>query len=392
MAYPGAQQRYPTPAPQGKRPFYISHYGRYGSHHLLQKEDYDTPYKILTDADKAGKLTAKGRDVIRRLDKIRNNAFEQWGELTQTGARQQQMIAQRMVEHFPEVFDARTVVDARSTTVGRCILSMEHFLLQLLRMKPYLNILHNATHRDMYFLNQQDKQLMASRMDSVTKEQYNKFARRYDKFEPLMRMLFNDQNYVKQHIDARKLNDDLYSLASNIQNTELRKHVTLYDIFSDADLYRNWMKDNAWWYINYGGYMLNGGHQPYTQRNLLRKFISEADSCIRLRSPGAQLRFGHETVLLPLVCLLGINGFDLQTANLEELEPKGWWAGLVFPMASNIQFVFYRRNRFDSDVVFKVLLNEQEATLPIETDMAPYYHWRDFRKHYLKMIDDYEKR
>ena len=51
MAYPGAQQRYLTPAPQGKRPFYISHYGRYGSHHLLQKEDYDTPYKILTGGE-----------------------------------------------------------------------------------------------------------------------------------------------------------------------------------------------------------------------------------------------------------------------------------------------------------------------------------------------------
>ena len=391
MAYPGAQQRYPTPAPQGKRPFYISHYGRYGSHHLLQKEDYDTPYKILTDADKAGKLTAKGRDVRRRLDKIRNNAFEQWGELTLTGARQQQMIAQRMVEHFPEVFDARTVVDARSTTVGRCILSMEHFLLQLLRMKPYLNILHNATHRDMYFLNQQDKQLMASRMDSVTKEQYNKFARRYDKFEPLMRMLFNDQNYVKQHIDARKLNDDLYSLASNIQNTELRKHVTLYDIFSDADLYRNWMKDNAWWYINYGGYMLNGGHQPYSQRNLLRKIISDADSCLKLENPCVQLRFGHDIDILPLACLMDINHWGLATNNLESLGKKGWCTYRIVPMAANIQLIFYRSNPDDQDVWVKVLYNEDEATLPLPDDHEPYYRWTDFRTYYLKKLDDYER-
>jgi hypothetical protein len=39
-----------------------------------------------------------------------------------------------------------------------------------------------------------------------------------------------------------------------------------------------------------------------------------------------------------------------------------------------------------------VLLNEQEARLPIRTDCAPYYHWRDFRRHYLKMIDNFEKK
>ena len=102
------------------------------------------------------------------------------------------------------------------------------------------------------------------------------------------------------------------------------------------------------------------------------------------------MRFGHETIMLPLTCLLGINGFDFQTNDLAALEPNGWWACLVFPMASNIQFVFYRENPEDKDIVFKVLLNEQEATLPIPTDIAPYYRWSDFREYYLKKLDDYE--
>ena len=143
--------------------------------------------------------------------------------------------------------------------------------------------------------------------------------------------------------------------------------------------------------MQYGPSLLNGGKQPYTQRYLLRHMIQDADSCLRLPRPGAQLRFGHETVLLPLTCLLGINSFDFETADLNELETNGWWACLVFPMASNIQFVFYRENPHDQDVIFKVLLNENEASLPIPTDIAPYYHWRDFREHYLKKLDDYEK-
>ena len=58
-------------------------------------------------------------------------------------------------------------------------------------------------------------------------------------------------------------------------------------------------------------------------------------------------------------------------------------------MAANIQFVFYRRNKKENDIIFKVLLNENEATLPLKTDIAPYYHWKDFREFYLKKLDAY---
>ena len=59
-------------------------------------------------------------------------------------------------------------------------------------------------------------------------------------------------------------------------------------------------------------------------------------------------------------------------------------------MASNLQFVFYRNGPQDDDIIFKVLLNEKEATLPLKSDIAPYYHWRDFRNYYLAKLDRYE--
>ena len=102
------------------------------------------------------------------------------------------------------------------------------------------------------------------------------------------------------------------------------------------------------------------------------------------------MRFGHETVLLPLVCLIGINGYDLETDNLEELEARGWWCSNVFPMGSNLQFIFYRSSPRDHDILFKVLLNEQEATLPIPTDNAPYYRWSDFRQYCLDKLSRYK--
>ena len=173
----------------------------------------------------------------------------------------------------------------------------------------------------------------------------------------------------------------------------MRNELTLYDIFTDEEVYRNWVKENAWWYIAFGGSTINGGLQPYTQRNLLRRIIQEADSCLMLPKPGAQLRFGHETVVLPLTCLLDLDGYGLATDRLESLTRKGWANYKIFPMASNIQFVFYRKDIDDEDVLVKVLLNENEALLPpLKGDLAPYYHWKDFKEYYLKKLDAYENR
>jgi hypothetical protein len=136
--------------------------------------------------------------------------------------------------------------------------------------------------------------------------------------------------------------------------------------------------------------MATEGKMPYLQSNLLRRIIQQADSCIQQPKTNVHLRFGHETVLLPLICLLDINGFGLVTEDFDQLESKGWINYHIFPMGSNLQFIFYRKSPADRDPLFKVLLNENEATLPLSSDLAPYYRWSDFRQYYLRKLDAYE--
>ena len=167
--------------------------------------------------------------------------------------------------------------------------------------------------------------------------------------------------------------------------------MTLYDAFTDEELYQNWLRENARFYIGFGASPLTRGLQPFTQRNLLRQIILEADSCIKLKHPSVSLRFGHETIILPLTCLLNLNNYGEQISDLEHLERKGWRNYRIFPMAANIQFIFYRRHQRDTDVMFKVLLNEEEASLPLKTSTFPYYRWKDFREYYLKLLDSYGK-
>lgn len=84
LAYPNPKPGAMTAPPDGKKPFYISHYGRHGSRFLIGKDEYDAPYSTLAKADSAGALTDTGRDVMRRIAALRDEARGRLGELTRS--------------------------------------------------------------------------------------------------------------------------------------------------------------------------------------------------------------------------------------------------------------------------------------------------------------------
>ena len=92
-----------------------------------------------------------------------------------------------------------------------------------------------------------------------------------------------------------------------------------------------------------------------------------------------------------MACLLDINDIGRSIHDLSRLTEENWNCSKIFPMASNIQFIFYRRDIKDKDVLVKILLNENEATLPLKGDPAPYYHWKDFVRYYRDKMKDYTK-
>ena len=79
---------------------------------------------------------------------------------------------------------------------------------------------------------------------------------------------------------------------------------------------------------------------------------------------------------------MGLNNFDSDWSSADEIEAAGWRNYHLYPMAGNIQVVFFRSGDNDPDILVKVLLNEKEAVLPISTDIAPYYHWNDVKAYW----------
>ena len=389
--YPDSITAKLTPAPAGKKPFYISHYGRHGSRYISNRSGFDTPYFMMLHADSLDELTPTGQQVLRHMNNIMRNTEGRWGELTGYGKQQMQKIGRRMAERFPEVFHPGANVTCISTVVPRCIESMGSLAMEMLQVCPQLHITMQASKRTQWYMNYQDKKLRRNYMTPEAQKALDAYTATRMGNTRLMELIFKNPDIAEEFVNQEDFSYYLMKMGLFQLNTNFNRNTNLIGLFNTNDLYRMWQVDNAYWYLQHGACKLNGGNQPYTQRHLLKKMIADADSCIKLPDPGAQLRFGHETVLLPLVCLIGVNGFDFSTDNLDELEGHGWWCSSVFPMASNLQFIFYRSNPKDKDVLVKVLLNEVEATLPISTDCAPYYHWSDFRQYCLNKLAAYKQ-
>ena len=381
-----------TPAPQGKKPFYINHYGCPGSYYLDKQEYYTETYAIFAKADSLGKLTELGKDVFRRVSLLYEDANGRFGELTAKGARQSRALMKQMVERFPDMFTPKGYYSVRSVVENRCILTMQESLLQLSSMQQPLVARSKTSHQEKSFMDPEDKLLTSQRTDSLTMALYTRFSALNSNEGRLMGSLFNDQNYVITNIDAATLSKQLYILAGDIQHTDLAGLVTLYDIFTPEEIHRHWRKQNAWHYINYGGYTPNGGYQAYLQRSLLRNMMHMGDSIQKRNILVGHIRYTHENVVLSLACLMELDGYGLHTASLDSLEEEGWADYRIAPLGGSIEMIHYRSDSDDPDVLVKVLLNGREARLPISTDCAPYYHWQDVKHYYLRKLYRYENR
>ena len=142
-----------TPAPEGYEPFYISHYGRHGSRWLLRASEYTEVLETFGKAAREGALSEFGQDVLRRVERACSDGEGRAGDLTPLGAEQHYGIAERMFESYPEVFRGNARVDAQSTIVVRCVLSMAAFCDRLRRMNPELEITRTANNRTTRYLN-----------------------------------------------------------------------------------------------------------------------------------------------------------------------------------------------------------------------------------------------
>lgn len=402
LAYPRPAYGLPklTDAPEGYVPFHMEHYGRHGSRWLLNDAKYDRPVEYLEKAARNGKLTPRGEQLLGQLKEIREASKGRVGELTPLGHRQHRDIARRMTENFPEIFVPGTHVDAKSTVVIRCILSMANEIAELQKICPGLIVSCDASRTTQKILAYNSTDSVAKKLARKVEKDYMKryeaeLKKNYGDHSAFISKVFNDPAFVADSLDEAKVFDAVFDVAVNTQSHD--DQAEFYDVFTPGELHNNWLMNNASWYLAAGNTSLTGHRVPYNQRVLLRNIIESADTAIVSPRLSANLRFGHESIVLPLTILMGINDSAYDIAELSADTParlaEHWRNYEIFPMGSNIQMIFYRpadNPKFTPDeVLVKVMLNEEEATLPVKPVSGPYYRWSDLRDLYMSKLDGF---
>lgn len=387
-AYPYPAQELPklTPAPAGYEPFFINHYGRHGSRWLTKQSSYDKPVATFEQLQQMGVLNKQGEVLLDQLRKIAIEAKGRAGDLSDVGAEQHQGIAQRMCNNFPEVFDGDATIDARSTVWIRCILSMANETQIFKAYNPKIKVFTDASYHDMYYtgwgygedtLANPQRKAIRHISDSI-------FNARIDASRFMSQFVTHVPGNCVKLQGTEKLMEEIFDIAGSLQNHHTFDGMNLFQYFTDEEIYELWKVKNIYWYLQWANSPQGGNRMPFIERALLTNMIETADKAIADREHhGATLRFGHETCVLPLACLLELDNVNYSSDDLNTLH-EHWRNYEIFPMGCNIQMVFYR-NR-DNDVLVKVLLNEHEATLPFHTTTFPYYRWDDIKPYYLKKL------
>lgn len=375
-----------TPAPKGYTPFYISHYGRHGSRYHASNVYIKNVIRDMSICDSLGLLTAEGKQVLREAEQMRNIHEGMTGILTQKGCSQHRKISSRMYRHYGKVFSdrKRPNINCVSSPIQRCIQSMTSFCLELKGNNPALNFDIRTGPR--YFdiilpkMQQFERDLRIpgrAITDSVLLADV--------KLDRLENLFFRNPEDAHKAVGRPLplLILDIYANASIAPNLDEDIPDT-FRFFTDEEaeaLCYNWTS----FFYSLWCRSVELGDQTVrkTGGGILKDIISKADDALKEGSNRcADLRFGHDSGLTPLLAVMGVEGFD----KVLSISKGGDWNATVnMCMASNLQMIFFHNKA--GDIIVKILHNERETTIPaLKPFSGPYYRWSDLRAFLLSNI------
>lgn len=367
-----------TPTPKGYKPFYISHYGRHGSRYYWNNLLYKDLDSLLNKAHDLNQLTAEGETFRAKFMIAKDELATSVSELSDLGWEQHQRIARTMYENFGEVFKNGGDVYAISSLTGRCVLSMASFCQELTQCNPKIEIREESARKVLDGVKPDDRQ----------NPNYHKYPKSKPRFEA-NRSRFQYQDNLRERIIQRVftstegLPGNPFIIANNLINLytslpSIGHEGMMGNIITDEEIAARWENENLGTYT--------WVFEPrYDMIPILRDIITKAEAVISGQTQRlADLRFGHDTCLGPLTVLMGINGADRDPEDPYEVKNcyQNWQTG----KASNLQLIFYRGKKPGQDLLLKCLLNGHEATLPLPSDLYPYYRWNDFKQFYTDLV------
>ena len=379
-----------TPVPKGYKPVYISHFGRHGSRWHAAPDNYDRTQRFLNNAAKKGVLTPQGKKLQQIVNRVADRSRGRMGELSPQGIAEHRDIAERMYRNYPMLFKGKNIhIESRSTNVPRCILSMAAFDGRLKELNPSLDIY--ATTNDHWH----DVLVPSKGRKYSFKEAGAKPKMLIDSVataiagDVLARIYTSDfrNEIAAEQKRYDKLVRNLFYLSIIMQYTEGDERIN--DIFTGEERMKMWEQISRQRYATFANSQEWGDGILYDGSILMREIVRDADDFLANGGRAAFLRFGHDVTVIAALAAMQVEGKCARTSFLNP-DLKELWADFrITPMATNLQFIFYRNKA--GEVIVKLLHNEKECRLPVESDMAPYYPWKQLRKYFIERADQIDR-
>jgi hypothetical protein len=374
-----------TPAPAGYEPFYVSHYGRHGSRRATG-DGVGSIYKLLSASHEAGILTAEGEVLYETVAAINADHEGMIGELTARGAREHRGIAQRLYDRVPGVWNdaSRPNVRVQSSTYSRCLISMANFTDVLDNNAPQIryNFVTGRKYLDLLAHDMYQTDTLSEAADKVFTELALNSS--IDSTRFINNVFTQNPTTLFEGVDVPTIIYLSWEAACIQQCTET-PGANLLGRFFTFDEILDWYKsDNAATYTLLGNSIEYGDNVSWAARDLAKDIIDRADAALADGSDtAADLRFGHDSGIMPLVCLMELTDAGRRVHNAEASD--GWQSFRQVCMASNLQMVFYRKP--GAEPLVKLYYNEEETRINgLEPVQGPYYRWSDLKAHLERRI------
>lgn len=388
-AAPGPQ----TPAPGGYKPFYVSHYGRHGSRRQIGGGGTEA-YKYMQKADEAGLLTDEGKALYKDLEVLYEAHQGMDGQLTIRGGKEHQGIAHRMYRRFKPAFKGNKAIHCQSSDIQRCIISMANFSSALkgdapklefdfITGKKYFELLCHS-----YYGMDQHRERMNFLNDSL--------ARALIDPSRMMKAFFVDSPEIKEIVkDPVRFARYCFYILADCQDLYYEVDgLDLYKYFTKDELFAMAKHSNEQLYGSMGNCADWGDNAIWAQKWLVEDMVNRADKAITYGNVAADLRFGHDSAIMPLAGLLGLDGVG-RRFKMGEAWKNGHYLWEVVPMCTNLQMAFYKNKK--GEILVKMLYNEVERTIAecfipgVEIPQpvsGPYYRWEDLRAYLVAISRD----
>ena len=363
-----------TPAPEGYKPFYISHYGRHGCR-FLSHDSFKYPVGKLRLMEEKGLLNERGKKLLQQVEELYSMTEGHWGDLTPRGEQEHAAIAREMADRFPGVFDGEPRIRARSSYADRCLRSMDAFTTALSEWNPRAKIDKDGGKQYRYYLNDLGKEVAFPANDMV-----DSLKKAWLDIHAFLSPLVTDCDAAAKLLgrpDRFEWELGEICLITQCMPTSL----DMVGFIPFDELMKLWRLKNILLWYRHGLSPDYGSRRVPAARNLALDFVHKADSVILAGDAtahyAADVRFGHDSALLAFMCYLGAAGFN-KTLSVEETDI--WHSYENIGMASNFQLVFFRDPA--GRILVQGIYNSREITFPALGN-GPFYPWKQFRDYLL---------